>query len=187
MWCIFSMTGEVIQSGIQRRSHMTVTNDFSFPFFKQCSFSHLRKKVTRQPSTCKMTMLLTEGYNKLFANWKFLRFIFCISYSYFFECCLIIIMRRRMRGWRTRRRRRRTSTLYRQWKGISCCLPMIEGPLFAKSYFGAPPCTLRYDKHFFNLSKSQVINKKSAVVENYRLIVTFGYTRLFVLSNLIND
>lgn len=107
-----------------------------------------------------MTMLLTEGYNKLFANWKFLRFIFCISNSYFFECWLIIIMRRRMRGWRTRRRRRRTSTLYRQWKGISRCLPMIEGPLFAKSYFGAPPYTLRYEKHFFNLSKSQVINKE---------------------------
>lgn len=64
---------------------------------------------------------------------------------------------------------------------------MIEGPLFAKSYVGAPPYTLRYDKHFFNLSKSQVTNTKSAVVENYRLIVTFGYTRLFVLSDLIND
>lgn len=72
-------------------------------------------------------------------------------------------------------------------KGVSRCLPMIECPLFAKSYFGAPPYTLRYDKHFFNLSNSQVINKKSAVVENYRLIITFGYTRLFVLSNLIND
>lgn len=64
---------------------------------------------------------------------------------------------------------------------------MIECPLFAKSYFGAPPYTLRYDKHFFNLSNSQKINKKSAVVENYRLIVTSGYTRLFVLSNLVND
>ena len=91
----FSMTDEVIQSSIQRKSQMTVT----------CV-----KKVTRQPLTCKMKMLLTEGYNKLFANWKFLRFIFCISNSYFFECCLIIIMRRRMRGWRSRKRRRRTGT-----------------------------------------------------------------------------
>lgn len=64
---------------------------------------------------------------------------------------------------------------------------MIEGPLFAKSYFGAPPYTLQYDKQFINLSNSQVINKKSAVVENYQLILTSGYTRLFVLPNLIND
>lgn len=130
-------------------------------------------------------MLLTERYNKLFANW----FIFCISNSYFFECSpIMMIMRRRIRGWRSRRRRRRTGTLYRQCR--KRCFPLLAHdrvPTVRKSYFGAPPYTLRYDKHFFNLSNSQVINKKSAVVENYRLIVTFGYTRLFVLSNLVND